>query len=103
MAAWNYLCTLLFHNNNHHRTDQGTTNSDVEDRGTVQGPGLDEVEEGLLSFLRIHVEEALVVHCNGLMCHTGQQPRRECVSNHLPIVHVCSNEIPKLYLGSKST
>jgi hypothetical protein len=43
------------------------TYRNVEEGGFVEGPTLDEVEEGLLRLLDVHADEGLVVHGHMLL------------------------------------
>lgn len=70
------------------------TYRDVEERGLVQGPALDEVEEGLLGLLDVHGDEGLVVHGHVLLLHVDQDPRGQAVCHDLPVVALATRVVP---------
>ena len=48
------------------------TYRDIKERGFVEGPALDEVEEGLLRLLDVHADQGLVVHGYVLLLQVDQ-------------------------------
>ena len=77
------------------------TYRDVEERGFVQRPALDEVEEGLLRLLDVHADERLVVHGDVVLVYVHQDPGREAVRDHLAVVPVPGGVVAELDLRSQ--
>ncbi len=55
----------------HYKTSKNTYR-DVKESGFVEGPALDEVEEGLLRLLDVHADQGLVMHGHMLLLQVDQ-------------------------------